>query len=448
VTTFPGEWQDNLPNENLFWFPFSKPNRDVVTLNRLVFQSDIDGTTRRRWLPFSNTLVLVGLNIYEGLGIDDPDKTRWHDLFRARGRDLRGAIFDLATMPRVDFTRAQLQGASLILAELQSASLDGAQLQGAKLDGGRLQGASLESANLQAASLESVQLQGASLDYADMRAAVLDNAHLQGSSLENAQLEAADLSDSQLQGASLIFAQLQGAKLTGSKLDATSLYGAQLQGASLQEAIISATQLSYAFLWRTNSSARIIRLREGQPQVVSLNNTRWGPVSSASGNDALPWTDETYQALKRIIEPIARPPDSWDNQMARVSRLDCASADHTLASCDQSAKAPAEADAWRKTLEGAQVDNSTFARAWAQGIKAVLCSGEDDGAFYFAGGRSHRSLDDASIQNSLFAFRQMTSPNHNQILPAVSEVRAIDDLAPDLVDFIMSKDCLGSGLID
>jgi hypothetical protein len=145
-----------------------------------------------------------------------------------------------------------------------------------------------------------------------------------------------------------------------------------------------------------------------------------------------------------MIEPIARPPNGWDNEMSRVSRLDCASADRTLASCDQSAKIPAEADAWRKTLEGAQVDNSTFARAWAQGIKAVLCTGEDNGAFYFAGGRSLRSLDDASIQNSLFALREMTAPNRNHILPAVSEVRAMDDLAPDLIDFIMSKNCLVS----
>ena len=112
--TFPGEWQDNLPNQRLFWFPFPKPDRehrdaepDGVPVRR---RSD----NRRRRLPFSNTLVLVGLNVYEGLGIDDPDKTRWHDIFRARGRDFRGAIFDFAILPRVDFTRAQLQGSSLI----------------------------------------------------------------------------------------------------------------------------------------------------------------------------------------------------------------------------------------------------------------------------------------------------------------------------------------------
>ena len=42
--------------------------------------------------------------MYEGLGIDDPEKTKWHDfVFRARGRDLKGAIFDLASLPEIDF---------------------------------------------------------------------------------------------------------------------------------------------------------------------------------------------------------------------------------------------------------------------------------------------------------------------------------------------------------
>ncbi len=43
-----------------------------------------------------------------------PTRLKWHDfVFRARGRDLRGAIFDLASLPKVDFEGAQLQGASL-----------------------------------------------------------------------------------------------------------------------------------------------------------------------------------------------------------------------------------------------------------------------------------------------------------------------------------------------
>ena len=206
--------------------------------------------------------------------------------------------------------------------------------------------------------------------------------------------------DAQLQGAWLNFAQLQGARLLGARLEATSLYGAQLQGASVQEASIFATQLSEAFLWRTNTTSPPTRPGAGHPGVVSLADVKWGPVWSAHGPDTLPWNEETYQALKRVMEPLAPPPSNWDNQMQRVSRLDCANADPTLASCDASANVPTEAKDWQNTLENARVDNSAFARAWAQGIEAVICQGEDNGAFYFAGGRSWRSLDDGGGSRS------------------------------------------------
>jgi uncharacterized protein YjbI with pentapeptide repeats len=443
LATFPGEWQTGpLAALRLIHERDRSGNPIMVSVHDWLFESRVDDTTRRRRWPLSSTLVLPGFNIYEGLGIDDPNKTKWHDIFRARGRDLRGAIFDFATIPRADFTRAQLQGASLSQADLQNVSLDGAHLEGAELGGARLQGASLVSANLQAASLDGAQLQGAKLEYADMRSARLDNAHLQGASLTGAELRAADLTDAQLQGAWLSFAQLQGARLTGTRFEATSLYGAQLQGASLQEAIISAIQLSEAFLWRTNSTAPIIRLGEGHPEVVSLVNPKWGPLWQAPGNSApIPWDENAYRTLKRTIEPLAPPPNSWDNQMLRVSRLDCASADRALASCDPSVNGPAETETWQTTLENARVDNSAFARAWGQGIEAVVCTGEDNGSFYFAGGRSLRSLEDASLEDSLFALREMTSPNRNHFTPAVPEAPALIYLAPSVVDFIMSTDC-------
>jgi hypothetical protein len=93
VVTFPGELLEvRLP----IWLY-------LPAFHNWLFNETPDVVSRRR-LPFSNTLVLTGLNVYEGLGIDDPEKAKWHDfVFRARGRDLRGAIFDLATLPRVDF---------------------------------------------------------------------------------------------------------------------------------------------------------------------------------------------------------------------------------------------------------------------------------------------------------------------------------------------------------
>ncbi len=70
IAIFPGEWQQkvNLP-------PFNA----LASLHDWVFNSDVDKVTRRRLL-FSSTLVLPGFNIYEGLGVDDPDKAKWHDV--------------------------------------------------------------------------------------------------------------------------------------------------------------------------------------------------------------------------------------------------------------------------------------------------------------------------------------------------------------------------------
>jgi hypothetical protein len=93
IATFPGKWEDLLAK----WEPMF-----AVTAHNALFSADPDDLTLHRF-PFSNTLVLAGLNVYEGLGIDDPEKAKWRDVvFHARKRDLRGAIFDRASLPRVD----------------------------------------------------------------------------------------------------------------------------------------------------------------------------------------------------------------------------------------------------------------------------------------------------------------------------------------------------------
>jgi hypothetical protein len=135
LATFPGEWQTE---GFATWRPIHERDRSgseiMVSVHDWLFESRINDTTRRRRWPLSSTLVLPGLNVYEGLSIDDPAKANWHDfVFRARGRNVRGAIFDLATLPKVDFEGADLQGASLNGAQLQGASLNNAQVQGASL---------------------------------------------------------------------------------------------------------------------------------------------------------------------------------------------------------------------------------------------------------------------------------------------------------------------------
>jgi hypothetical protein len=149
-------------------------------LHSFVFNSEIDPFTRRRWLPFSSTLVLPGLNIYESLNIDDPDKAKGKDyVFRARGRNLRGAIFDFAVLPKVDFQGAELEGARFEEAKLQGSSFEDPSLQGARLTAAELEGASFVHAVL-VATLEGAHLQHAYLSYADMKDAWLAGTQLRG----------------------------------------------------------------------------------------------------------------------------------------------------------------------------------------------------------------------------------------------------------------------------
>jgi cytochrome c biogenesis protein CcdA len=87
VAIFPGEWQkDHLAGWRIFEArdQFGQPEK--VSLHDLLFNLPVDHTSRRRNSIFSSTLVLPGLNIYEGLKIDDPEKVKGRDfVFRARG---------------------------------------------------------------------------------------------------------------------------------------------------------------------------------------------------------------------------------------------------------------------------------------------------------------------------------------------------------------------------
>jgi uncharacterized protein YjbI with pentapeptide repeats len=243
AATFPGEWQeDHLLSAVVFPAINPSKNRDrqstqqtaqsvlgwakeywiwartseKVSLHDWIFNSEVDPTSRRRWLPFSNTLVLTGLNVYEALKIDDPEKVKWRDyVFLARDRDLKGAIFDFAGLPKIDFTGANLEGASLEHAQLDHVSFEDAQLRHALLSYAQLNEALLNRAHLQGAILERVNLQNSSLDGAELQLSWLDYADLRGASLKQAQLG----------GARLVFAQLQN----------TSLDGVGLQGAVLAE---------------------------------------------------------------------------------------------------------------------------------------------------------------------------------------------------------------------
>jgi uncharacterized protein YjbI with pentapeptide repeats len=351
LASFPGERQwDRLAA----WRPVHERDSDgkqiMVSVNEWIFTSKIDPFSRRRRWPLSSTLALSGFNLYDELNIDDPDKAKAREfVFHARKRDLRGANFDSASLPKVDFEGAELQGASLASAQLQGSSFFKTHLEGASLDSAGLQGVLLDGAYLEGASLVSAELQGASLA----------DAQLQGASLEFALL----------QGASLVNAKLQGASLDHADLDGASLGGAWLQGASLKQTILGATDLSQAHLW--HSSGSIFSNDKIARQYFNAINF---PDSSRGRDDMWrpSWDEKSYQTLyEEITEsvPIGKLPPTALN---RVLALDCASP----SSCDPDSASRPEDVAWRQQLEKARVDPAKYTGELGARLKDLVCSSE------------------------------------------------------------------------
>jgi uncharacterized protein YjbI with pentapeptide repeats len=422
VATFPGEWQeDHLPGVKILpkTEPTNETNRqfqqqpksfwdwlktsEKISLHDWIFNSPLDGLTSRRLFPFSNTLVLIGFNVLEALHTSEPQANwrdvvfsatpeagDWHDfVFRARGRDLRGASFNFANLPRTDFTGACLEDASFEGAHLARAFLEFAQLQGAALRDAQLQGANLADAHLQGASLNAAQLQGASFV----------QAQLQGADLSAAQLQGTDLFNAQLQGADLAFAQLQGAHL-GTQLQGASFIKAQLQGASCEGANLDAADLSGAFLWRADGS-----LESGKD--LNLGGVVWGPFWRPFGSDfspkPMPWSETAYQNLLKAIEAL--PAGQARNQaVERIGRLDCKAHTH----CDTAAPPPPPG----VTGFQAAASDEGYRKALAGMLKSIVCDAGDD--------------------DSIFALRSIWQ---------ASRFRDAGDKAPALIDFIMSPAC-------
>jgi uncharacterized protein YjbI with pentapeptide repeats len=288
VATFPGEWLDAtlLP---MRFVPAKWPTPDSkalewTSLHELLVQGEVDFVSGKTTSPFSNRLVLPGIDLTgSGSSGAEAGSAAVGGPISLRGRRLEGAVLIGARLKKADFTAARLQGADLRRADLreakfecggskageppcvqlEEAKLDGAQLQDASLsyaemkdatlDGGQLQGASLDGAQLQGANLSDSKLQGTRLDGAQLQGAILDCANLEGASLKRADLQGASLSQTQLEGASLNDAELQGVAVSGLKAQGATLDGARLQGAVLEAAhleggSLGGAQLQSAFL--------------------------------------------------------------------------------------------------------------------------------------------------------------------------------------------------------
>jgi hypothetical protein len=219
-----------------------------------------------------------------------------------------------------------------------------------------------------------VQLQGASLAQANLQGASLFNAQLQGAFLNNANLQGASLNEAKFQGASLIFAELQGASLHGAQLQGASLFGAQLQGANLTE----------AFLWRAeleNSVLENIFDRGGE--------INWSPMARIfpfPRIDARPWTDATYAELRQSIEREVPEGSRRTAAVGRVAILDCKrKGDDALASCDSSEAPPEAVTQWKKKIEDASIDYTTYAKALTVIVGDLVCSYNDDRIYVLRG---------------------------------------------------------------
>ena len=415
LATFPGEWE----NRPLAWIASIAPpelNKWRSAGNEWLFNGEVDNISRRRVSWFSNTLVLPGFSLYDALKIDDPKKVEWHDLFDARGRDLKGAVFAGATLPRTDFYYAQLEGVSLFVAQLQYARFQSANLQGAMLDGAQLQGASLQGAHLQGASLQGAHLQGASLQGAELQGARL-NGYFQGAMLRGARLEGASLDSARLEGASLDSARLEGASLRGAHLQGASLKSAELLGARLDDADMTATNLSHAFVWRA-----VFPRDANNLSAAGLN---WRPVAW-DGRKFSPWTSARYNALMRQIAEIVPEGDRRKWALGNLRGLDCETGEPW--SCDAKAGKPAAVAEERQMIEHASVDHATYEKALAGVLGELVCGGDGDAIYILRGLAINERIKDAAAEALALVNRILNKDDNSKDCP-VSAVLTDDDKA-------------------
>ena len=415
LATFPGEWE----NRPLAWIASIAPpelNKWRSAGNEWLFNGEVDDISRRRVSWFSNTLVLPGFSLYDALKIDDPKKVEWHDLFDARGRDLKGAVFAGATLPRTDFYHAQLEGVSFFVAQLQYARFQSANLQGAMLDGAQLQGASLQGAHLQGASLQGARLQGASLQGVELQGARLSG-YFQGAMLQGARLEGASLDSARLEGASLDSARLEGASLRGAHLQGASLQSAELLGARLDDADMTATNLSHAFVWRA-----VFPRDANNLSAAGLN---WRPVAW-DGQESSPWTSARYNALMRQIAEIVPEGGRQKWALGNLGRLDCETGEPW--SCDAKAEEPAAVAEERQMIEHASVDHATHENALAGVLGELVCGGDGDAIYILRGLATNERIKDAAPEALALVDRIMNKDDNSKDCP-VSAVLTDDDKA-------------------
>ena len=160
-----------------------------------------------------------------------------------------------------------------------------------------------------------------------------------------------------------------------------------------------------------------------EPDKLLNSPDQWLPVINEG--KVLPWNDKAYHGLQDKLEFL--PPGRLrDQALDRIGNLDCTNPDKTLAPCDPSITPPAEAAAWRNSLETARLGEQAYALALAKTLKELVCAGGDD-AIHVLRGAGFQSRLEAAGPAAISLIDDLTSKDSKDC--PVSAVLTDDDKA-------------------
>ena len=229
------------------------------TPQHAVLRSDIDAISRRPFLPFSNRLVLTDVNIADLAGaLSAAAEGKTEFVYRARGRNFRGAIFDHAILTKVDFAGAHLEGASFYYSDLDDSNFDGSGMDGASFRQSKARGASFEDAHLAHADFSSANLAAADFKRAKLPQAVFADAGLRAAEFDGADLSETSLTDAVIFGASFKSAVLSKATFERAEISASDFAEANLDSAKLTDVKLDLNDFSRAQLRRASGLGAVL----------------------------------------------------------------------------------------------------------------------------------------------------------------------------------------------
>jgi hypothetical protein len=182
----------------------------------------------------------------------------------------------------------------------------------------------------------------------------------------------------------------------------------------LQRADLNATDLSHAFLWRTKGGTALGSARVKSISLPDAPET-WQPLWRDEQMKVGPWNERAYQNIRHSLNSL-EDTSLRNEALDRLRRLDCTNPDPTLASYELVATPTAETIAWQKSVEDARIDEANYDRALAVTLERLVCSGSKD------------------ARDILRGLLKGPSPRLDFTGP----------VAPELFNFIMTKDCLVS----